>query len=271
MTLTEQPVISLSAPVNLRDLGGTKVADGVIAPGFALRSDDLATITEGAADQLISDGLCSVIDLRSRDEVVITGRGPLLDRAVNYHHVPLMPSISRGLQQYADDAALAAADPTHKLTDLPSMHDMYVSRFENAPGAIVTTLAIMAHAEGATAFHCAAGKDRTGVVAAALLLALGADDDTIVTDYRATYPNLPAISDRTSGYMAHVMALAGYDMAALRDQHVDAAEQTARDEVAMAQTLETLRARHGDPLTPLYGAGLSTSLIDALRKRAVIA
>ena len=225
MTLTELPAITLSAPVNLRDLGGTSVADGVIAPGFALRSDDLATITDDAADQLVSEGLRSVIDLRSRDEVAVTGRGPLLDRAVNYHHVPLMATISAGLKPKSDIAAVAAAAPLRSHTDLPSMHDMYVSRFEEAAGAIVTALAIMAHSEGATAFHCAAGKDRTGVIAAALLLALGADDDTIVTDYRATYPNLQAISSRTASYMSHVMALAGYDLEAMREQSADASEQ----------------------------------------------
>lgn len=270
MTLTQDVSITLTEPVNLRDLGGTPVADGVIAHGFALRSDDLATITPDAADDLVSSGLRSVIDLRSRDEVFITGRGPLLEHAVSYHHVPFMASIKDATRKPDANAAIAAAAGANRsITDMPSMHDMYVSLFETIPGTIVSTLGILAHSQGATAFHCAAGKDRTGVLAASLLLALGAEDDTIIEDYRATYRNLDGIMLRTREYMGRVMALAGYDLDALQSEAFDVEAQRARDEVAMEQTLATLRDRYGDPLTPLYGAGLTTGLIDTLRERAV--
>lgn len=269
MTLTQDLTITLTEPVNLRDLGGTRVADGVIAHGFALRSDDLATITEDAADQLIERGLRGVIDLRSTDEVFITGRGPLLDRPVAYHHVPYMRSIKDAASKPNTTAAIAAA-AQNTTPGLPSMHDMYVSLFETVPGTIVSTLAILAHSEGATAFHCAAGKDRTGVLAAALLLALGADDETIIEDYRITYRNLDGIMTRTGGYMHHVMARAGFDLDALRADVMDVETQRTRDEAAMAQALATLRLRYTDPLTPLYAAGLTSTLIHTLRQRAVI-
>ena len=272
MTLTQDLTITLTAPANLRDLAGIPIADGVIVPGFVLRSDDLATITDDAADALVAQGLRSVIDLRSRDEVFITGRGPLLDRPVSYHHVPYMASIKDATSTPDASAAIAsAAGANRSLADMPSMHDMYVSLFETVPGTIVSTLAILAHSPGATAFHCAAGKDRTGVLAASLLLALGAEDETIIEDYRATYRNLEGIMTRTSTYMPRVMALAGFDLEAMQEQFGDTETQVARDEMAMAQTLETLRERYGDPLTPLYNAGLSTGLIDTLRQRAVSA
>lgn len=268
MTLTQDLTITLTEPANLRDLAGIPVADGVIAPGFVLRSDDLATITDDAADELVARGLGSVIDLRSRDEVFVTGRGPLMDRAVSYHHIPFMASIRDANTQAAVSAASGQTDTP---PELPSMHDLYVSRFEQASGAIVSALAVIAHSEGATAFHCAAGKDRTGILAAALLLALGAQDETIIQDYRATYRNLDGITTRTGAYMHRVLALAGFDLQAMQEQFGDTETQVARDEMAMTQTLETLRERYGDPLTPLYAAGLSTGLIDTLRQRAVSA
>ena len=272
MTLTQELSITRTAPANLRDLGGTRVADGVIAPGFVLRSDDLATITDDAANALMAQGVRSVIDLRSRDEVCITGRGPLMNHAVSYHHVPFMTSIKDATNTSDAAAAIAsAAGAPRSLADMPSMHSMYVSLFETIPATIVSALAILAHSPGATAFHCAAGKDRTGVLAASLLLALGADDTTIIEDYRATYRNLEHIMLRTRDYMGRVMALAGFDLDALDAEAFDVEAQRARDEMAMAQTLETLRDRYGDPLTPLYNAGLSTGLIDALRQRAVSA
>ena len=145
MTLTQDITITLTPPVNLRDLGGTPVADGVVAHGFALRSDDLATINEDAADQLVHDGLRSVIDLRSRDEVFVTGRGPLLDRVVNYHHVPLLSSIREASGPSQPDAAvLAAAAPTRTMDAMPPMSDMYMALFENSAAALVSSLAIMA-------------------------------------------------------------------------------------------------------------------------------
>lgn len=269
MTLTQDFTITLTEPVNLRDLGGIPVADGVVAHGFAVRSDDLATITEQAADQLVADGLRGVIDLRSRDEVFVTGRGPLLDRTINYHHVPLLTSIGQDIAA-SDPEAAAVAAAAPQAAGMPPMHELYVNMFEKSAPSLVSALAIMAHSPGATAFHCAAGKDRTGTLAAVLLLALGAEDEAIIEDYRATYPNLAGIGLRTKSYLARVMAMAGWDLETLREQ-LSEQEETQRSEHAMTETLRILRDRYTDPLTPLYGAGLTTALIDALRERAVTA
>lgn len=124
----------------------------------------------------------------------------------------------------------------------------------------------MAYSEGATAFHCAAGKDRTGVIAAALLLALGADDDTIIADYRATYRHLSTIMDRVNGYMREVMVRSGFAPDALQQQ---TEQDAAQDEMAMEGALAELRARYGDPLKPLREAGLNSGLIEALRARVI--
>jgi protein tyrosine/serine phosphatase len=272
MTLTDNDAtITLTPPVNLRDLAGIPVADGVIANGFALRSDDLATITDDAADALLEGGLHSVIDLRTRDELLITGRGPLFDRLVNYHHIPLLSSIRDAHGQTdLDAAALAAVVPHSAMTQMPPMSEMYVRMFEHSAGALVSALAVMAHSPGASAFHCAAGKDRTGTLTAAILLILGASDETIIADYQATYRNLADITERTSPYMKQVMTQAGYDPEALREQ-LDATQETKRSEWAMADALRILRERYTDPLLPLRQAGLTTSLIDALHERAVMA
>lgn len=72
----------LSAPVNLRDLGGTAVAGGVLRSGIAIRTDDLSTIADTDAAELVDAGLAAVIDLRTAGEVEITGRGPLADHPV---------------------------------------------------------------------------------------------------------------------------------------------------------------------------------------------
>lgn len=270
MTLTQEFSITLTEPVNLRDLGGLPVADGVVATGFAIRADDLSTITAEAAERLVDGGLKTVVDLRSRDEVFITGRGPLQDQPVTYHHAPLLSSVGAAAGTKPEAAAIAAAAPNLAAATMPPMSQLYVGMFEQQAAQLVHILAGMAHSPGATAFHCAAGKDRTGTLAAALLLALGADDDVIIADYQATYPNLEGIGQRTRQYMGQVMAKAGYDAEELA-KHFSTAEETKRSEHAMTETLHILRERYTDPLFTLRQAGLTNSLIDALRARAVTA
>ena len=261
MTIADSALIDAlelvpSPPVNLRDLGGTPVAGGVIRPGFAIRADDLSYVTDDVAAQLVQAGLTSVIDLRSAVETRLTGRGPLADHAVTYHHVSLLADLAGAVS----GDALVSGD--YRDTYAP----MYVAMFEGAAPLIVNALAIMATAPGTVAFHCAAGKDRTGVLAASLLLALGADDDAIVDDYARTGPHLDAIMARTRAVVGPMMRAMGVSI----DPAALAAGERGFSADAMHGALEQLRARHGgDALAPVRRAGLSDGLVDALRARAL--
>lgn len=248
------PDIELSAPVNLRDLGGIPIARGILREGLALRADDLAVITDDDAVRLVSGGLTSVIDLRTSDEVALTGRGPLAEYPVAYHHLPLMASIGAGMPE---DRSF--------VVDHVAMGEMYARMVETAAPQLVTALGVIAVSPGATAFHCAAGRDRTGVLAAVLLLALGAADDDIVTDYARTDPNMAAINERMRPVMGVLMARLGFDL--------DAMSALTRSEepmdISMRTMLARLRERHGDALTPLRSGGLSEGIIARLRERAL--
>ncbi|PZU40124.1 MAG: protein-tyrosine-phosphatase [Microbacterium sp.] len=248
--------ITLSAPVNLRDLGGIPVAGGTLRPGLAVRADDLSMITEADAVTLTERGLSSVIDLRSSGEVALTGRGPLAGLPVAYHHLPLMADIGEGMPREGLRAF------THE-----AMGRMYVRMVEGAAPQLATALTVIALAPGATAFHCAAGRDRTGVVAALLLLALGATDDDIVEDYARTEPNMSAINERMRPVMGVLLGRLGFDLDEMT------ALQSGLGEAAMAISMRVLlgelRERHGDPLAPVRAAGLGDETIARLRARAV--
>ena len=246
--------IELSAPVNLRDLGGIATTGGVLREGFVIRTDDLSTITDEVATGLVDAGLVAIIDLRTADEVAITGRGPLASYPVAYHHLPLMASIGSSMSK--DVPAL----------DHESMGAMYLSMVETAAPQLVTALNIIAHAPGATAFHCAAGRDRTGVLAACLLLVLGATDDDIVADYALTGPNMPAIMERTRIPLSAVMARLGFDF----DSMVGSGLSEGSMDVSMRILLAGLRSRWSDALEPLRAAGLSDDTMARLRERAVV-
>jgi protein-tyrosine phosphatase len=252
-TLTE---LELSAPVNLRDLGGIPVDGGVLREGLAIRTDDLAYVTEEVAAELVDAGLTAIIDLRSPLEVSVTGRGPLAGHPISYHHLPLIADVVRSVAE-------GRPDFSHE-----GMGEMYVRMVEGAAPQLVTALNVMAYTPGATAFHCAAGRDRTGVLAAMLLLVLGADDDAIVADYARTGENMAAIMRRTRPVMAAMWQALGFDPDA---DDASSSLMEGSMAVSMRLLLTTLRERHGDALAPLRTAGLSDDTIVRLRERALAA
>ncbi|PFG41655.1 protein-tyrosine phosphatase [Isoptericola jiangsuensis] len=251
--------LPLTAPVNLRDLGGVPVAGGTVRPGVVLRADDLSTVDQGTADRLVADGLRAVVDLRSTFEVGLTGRGPLgREAAVTFHHVPFLADL-------ADDGQ-TRPDPGSGW-DQSTFGPMYLRMVEGAAPQVVTALAIVAHSPGTVAFHCAAGQDRTGVLAAALLLALGAGTDDVVAEYARTGANSAAIQQRLAPVLAPLMAQLGVDL----DAAARAAVRTEFSPEPMRWLVATLTERYGDPLAPLRAAGLTDGLVARLRERLVLA
>lgn len=253
MTIADIDLV-LSAPVNLRDLGGIPIDGGVLREGLAIRTDDLAYVTTEVASQLVGAGLTAIIDLRSPLEVSVTGRGPLADYPVAYHHLPLIADVGRSMGD-------GASELTHD-----AMGQMYLRMVEVAAPQLVTALNVIAHTPGTAAFHCAAGRDRTGVVAAMLLLALGAADDDIVADYALTGHNMAAIMQRTAPVMGAMWKALGFDADAAG---ASAALLEGSMEVSMRTLLDTLREQHGDALAPLRAAGLSDATVARLRERAL--
>jgi protein-tyrosine phosphatase len=176
--------ISLSGPVNFRDLGGYDTVDGRRVRWRRLfRSDSLSPVTADDARLLTEElGLLAVVDLRTAREVKREGRGGLADVAIHYHHVPLVEEVQ--------------SDP-----DGPwerSLKDAYARLLDEAAGRISAALAAIASevAKHPTVFYCTAGKDRTGLVAALVLALLGVSDEDIVSDYVLTQDVMPEMIER---------------------------------------------------------------------------
>lgn len=244
--------LELSAPVNLRDLGGIPIRGGVLREGLVVRADDLTVITEEDAAALVENGLRAVIDLRTNEEAAITGRGPLANYPVTYHHLPLLGSIAAGMT--GSDGVIEHV----------AMGEMYARMVESAAPQLVSALSIIALTPGTTAFHCAAGRDRTGVLAAMVLLALGATDDDIVTDYALTGANMSAINERMRPVMGVLLARLGFDL----DVMTTMTASSEPMDISMWTMLARLRERHVDALAPLRAAGLGDETIALLRARA---
>ncbi|WP_129666982.1 tyrosine-protein phosphatase [Phytoactinopolyspora endophytica] len=276
MTFTDSPDTHVirTAPVNFRDLGGLPVDGGLVRPGVAFRSDDVSIAPEDwAGDAVGTRGLRHVIDLRSPQEATFLGRGPLAGHgALGYHHLPLTDALPNDAD--ADLMKLMR----HATTDDVGL--LYLGMLEKGAAQLATALSLIASGMGAVVFHCAAGKDRTGILAAALLTALGADDDTIVADYAVTGENLSAILRRVGG--AHAPLFRGAGGAVWQPPAPDdgnggqpgphAAPRSAMfaaEPASMASLLTVARDRHGSLLRPLQDAGLHADTLSRLRQRLI--
>lgn len=174
--------IELAGPINFRDLGGYPTADGRrVRWRRVFRSDSLGPVTRADAAHLTDElGLVTVVDLRSSDEVRKEGRGALVDAALRYHHLPLF-EVTPGVER-----------------EWPgSLHELYRGLLSDSSDQVSEVLRVIAEADAhPVVFHCVAGKDRTGVVAAVLLGLLGVGDDDIVADYALTQEVMPAMIER---------------------------------------------------------------------------
>ena len=174
--------LRLEGTPNFRDLGGLATVDGrVTRSGVLFRSSALEELSSRDVRLLIDDiGLRTVIDLRSADDREIAHA--LLDTPVRYVNLP----ISRGGPTTSLERPMGADGRV----DMPRIYRMYIETSAPSITEIITELT-----SGATPalFHCAAGKDRTGVVAAILLSGVGVTRDAVIADFMKTEPVLPDI------------------------------------------------------------------------------
>jgi protein-tyrosine phosphatase len=238
-----QREIELEGCHNFRDLGGYPTAGGARLRWRVLfRSDALHLLTARDVARLTRElGIVHVVDLRSSGEIAIDGRGRLEEEDVRIHHLPLF-----------DGAGTASAD----LADRISLADRYFLMTEHAKAPIARVLATLADADAPAVYHCAAGKDRTGVVSAVLLGLLGVADEVIVADYAATQQNLDAI-------VARLMASEGYQ-SMLENLPPDTLHA---EPMTMVSLLVRVRARYGSMRGYVHDIGLSEADVARLERR----
>ncbi len=181
-----------------------------------------------------------VIDLRSSAELAAEGRGPLEREAIAFHHQPLFDG-----DTLADDR-----EASRTLT----LGQRYVGLLEVARKPIARVVGILAGSQGAAVYHCAAGKDRTGLISAILLGALGVPDDLIVADYARSADQIDAIIER-------VMNMKGYEEA-LKTMPADTLH--AKPE-SMETLIDHVRSRYGSMVDYLRSADVEDAVLDRLR------
>ena len=168
---------------NVRDLGGLPAFDGArVRPGHVYRADGVQRLAGDDLERARQLGLRTVIDLRTEGEIERGGRFPVEDHPVDWHHLPVLQ------RMWSDDDLVATTGAADFL------RDRYVDMLTEGGHSIARAVEVVSHGAPAL-FHCAAGKDRTGVVAAVLLGLLGVPDHEIAADYHATAGAMAAFVD----------------------------------------------------------------------------
>ncbi|MFC7583271.1 tyrosine-protein phosphatase [Nonomuraea antimicrobica] len=183
--------IDLEGAVNARDLGGLPTRDGGhTLRGRIFRADNLQSLTPGDVTRLVGElNLRHVVDLRSTTEVSLEGPGPLTRvPEVRHHHLTLFAEGGGNTDVEADtiDGDRVLPWTGQALDEELRVTGFYFGYLRDRPEAVVAALRAMALNDGASIVHCAAGKDRTGVLSALALEIAGVTREAIVEDYVAT-------------------------------------------------------------------------------------
>lgn len=248
--------IELDGAVNVRDLGDLPTEDGhKTARASLLRADNLQELSAADITRLVRDfGVTTVVDLRSSNELAAEGPAPLDAVAgVRHAHHPVLPEVGTSTDVVAD--ALLARDQLDR-TRYPDdpVCGHYLGYLEDRPDQVVGAIRSIAHAEGAAVVHCAAGKDRTGVVVALALTVAGVPAQAVAADYAAT-------AERTEAIVARLARSRLY----VRDITSKPADLHRPRPETMTAFLEQLDARYGGAASWLTSNGLSPEDLDSLR------
>jgi protein tyrosine/serine phosphatase len=254
--------IELDGAVNVRDLGGLPTrGDGRTVSGRLLRSDNLQELSAGDVARLVDDiGLRTVVDLRSTAELKAEGPAPLQAvSSVRHVHLPVLVEQGSATDMVPD--ALLTRDGTDRsryLADAMTGH--YLGYLEDRPDQVVAAMRTIATSGGPVLVHCAAGKDRTGVVVALALSAVGVHPDAIVADYMATGERTGPLLDRLRRSPTYAD-----DINSKPD-----AEHAPRPGT-MASFLEQVDARYGGAGNWLADHGFGEDGLDLLRAKLLAA
>jgi protein-tyrosine phosphatase len=242
--------LPLTGAENIRDLGGLPlVAGGFTRSGVLFRGDTLQELTPQDVELFRKLGLRTVIDLRTQMEATAEGRGLLADEPIRYANLPFMP----------DELLMPSDDERRQLIVAERREqdrvEHYLGYLKYAGDRVVAAVKLMADPDGPPAvFHCAAGKDRTGVLAALVLDAVGVERDAIVADFALTNERL----ERVGGRLRRMPTYANYT-GRLSNQDMSADPQT------MTDVLAALDDRDGGAAGWLVANGLSDAELASLR------
>ena len=229
--------LNLDSVQNLRDLGGYSTKEGRKTKwGIFLRSGDMSAMTKDDQAALLRQGIRCVIDLRMAKEIAIAPNVFSDSKKVAFFNHDFW-----GTRFDDYRSKRKSATPEEKLSDL------YCAGLEINGFVMAAVMKTLASSEGSFVFHCRSGKDRTGLVAALLLVIAGVPDEVVAKDFglSTTYLNEPELTED--------------------DLKKPGAYQKGSAPETMMLTLDFLRDRYGGVEGYLRDQGVLVSEIDSVR------
>jgi protein-tyrosine phosphatase len=222
-----------------------------------VRSDNLQDLSPADVTRLVEEiGVTTVIDLRSAGEVESEGPGPLTARtSVEHLHLSLIPEAG-AMTDVAKDALAMNRERAIQRDPEDVAGAFYIGYLEDRPDSVVNALRAIADAPGTALVHCAAGKDRTGVVIALALVAVGVPRDVAIADYVATGERIEQILDRLRSSPTYARDV----------DNIPAHEHDPRPEI-MSRFLTWLDDGYGGPLGWLTAHGFTQADLDRLKAK----
>lgn len=233
-------LLPIPGAYNVRELGGMRTKDGrTIHTHRLIRSDALDRLSPEDVDLLAEYPIQAVIDLRSSIEAQMEPDAVVHDPRFTYYNISLLhiDSDFNGNNLILD-------------TQKTSLGHLYVWMSENSKADFAEVYrTILREAPKTVLFHCAHGKDRTGLIAALLYLLCGVDRKDIIDNYSISYTY---VRELVAPLIAKVPP--------------EAAHVYRSDASNMEMFLAHLDQHYqGDARVYLRSTGLSDAEIDALR------
>lgn len=226
---------------NVRDLGGLPTVDGRrVRTGHVFRADGVQRLAGADLERARSLRLTTVIDLRTEGEIQRGGRFPVEHYPVAWHHLPIIH------RMWSDDDLVATSGAVDFL------RDRYVEMLESGAASLARIIELVAAGPPAL-FHCAAGKDRTGLLAMLVLGTLGVSHDDIVEDYALTSATMDAFRAHAATDPRVAEGLANTPVMFF-----------AADPAAMSRVLGDIEAAHGSVRSYVRTIGVDDDVIATL-------
>ncbi|KQY58194.1 hypothetical protein ASD11_00550 [Aeromicrobium sp. Root495] len=236
--------IPVESTFNLRDVGGYPVGgDAVVARGRLFRSD-LPGPASDRLGELTALGLRTIVDLRSDGE-----------REKRPSVAASLPGVT-AVHGHVGVGLLVIEEPALRVS-LPVLYEAALRRLGPEIGRAVSALA------GPDALpalvHCTAGKDRTGLVVALVLSALGVSDELVAADYAVTQDLLTPEFFATIDLSTHVP-----------DGQADVTALHGADASAMLASLAAVRDMAGSAREYLLRHGVGAEDLARLERQLVV-
>ncbi|ESK87858.1 protein tyrosine serine phosphatase [Moniliophthora roreri MCA 2997] len=192
---SESPFVTIQGVINARVVGGYTTSSNIVKPAILYRSGDPSHITEKGIEQLRSLGIRHMFDLRADSEISSYAAATPSIGGVEIVKTPISQ------EKVFDPVSLAELMKQFETNELETFMDIYQSILElGGPAFEIILRHLLDKPDELCLVHCTAGKDRTGLLVALLLMVLGVDDQVIIEEYALTTiglePALPVLIER---------------------------------------------------------------------------